>query len=227
MLVVKPVPRGTLGFDTATKLTPALAAKFRGIGYRFVLRPLSIGIGADPGDLDATEVRDITTAGLGLMWYQHVRYPGWSPTGAMGRMDATNAVAHAQAAGIPAGISGWCDLEGVSESAGARDIMDYLRAWHDVVAHAGYVPGLYVGANSGLDAAQLGQAPFNRCWESCSRVPDVAGRGYVMHQVRCDFGVFGVQIDRDETQANRQGELPIMLVDCEAYLAAMEREGDN
>lgn len=226
MLTVRNIPAGTIGFDSDTKISPALAQEFRRIGYRFVIRYVSLEDTEAPGDIDKPEVQGILAAGLGLMWVQHTRGKGWVPSAALGLADGTNAVTHAINAGIPAGVMGACDLEGISVNAGLKDILDYARAWHGQVAKAGYVPVGYIGANTQMDSAELAMLPFDRLWRSCSTVPDVA-RGYSMHQTECDMEVLGIWIDRDVAQANANGQLMPMLVDCEAYLSAVERWGNN
>lgn len=203
---VQSAPAGAPGFDSDTVISAATARQLYADGYRFCLRYLSLGTQQSTSDLTAAEATAILASGLALMPVQHVRYPGWLPTAALGQQDGTNAASHAGAIGFPPGVNVWCDLEGVGASAAAADVAAYCNAWHDAVAAAGYVPGLYVGASAGLDGQQLyAELRFQHYWKSESNVPAVAVRGYQMVQSPAPALVDGVSIDRDVTQTDNLG----------------------
>lgn len=176
------VPPPLQGFDTDSVLDEKMVLEFVSRHYGFCLRYLSHEDNASKGDLSADEALLIRQHGLGLMLVQHVRFYPWSPTGALGKEYGQYAVAHAQTVGIPHGVSVWMDLENVNIKSAAQAVIDYCNAWFLAVKDAGYSPGLYVGANSGLSGEQLYQLPFQAYWKSISSVPDIPGRGYQMVQ---------------------------------------------
>jgi hypothetical protein len=198
---------GLLGFDANTVITPDVAQTFFAQGYRFCVRYLSRG--PEPAsDLSAAEAEDILQAGLALMAVQHVRKAGWQPTGALGQQDGQAAGQNATDVGFPAGVSIWCDLEGVQPGAAAQDVIDYCNSWFTAVAAAGYLPGLYVGFASGLNEQQLFSLKFQHYWRSQSNVPNVGSRGYQMIQLFPEVTRNGIAIDIDVTQADfKQGQV--------------------
>src|SRR5215831_18551940 len=142
---------GLLGFDTAGIVTAAKAADFFARGFRYCIRYVSRVAKQGPDDLSAAEAIDLLNSGLALMLVQHVRGDGWIPSAELGASDGVHAAYHAFVTGFPPGVNVWCDLEGVSVDAIARQVIDYSNAWYDAVSAAGYVPGLYVGAGSNLN----------------------------------------------------------------------------
>ncbi len=196
---------GLRGFDTDTSLRAAVAHQLVAQGYHFCVRYLSLGCPQDPGDLSHGEALDILQAGLALMAVQHVRYPGWTPSAALGTADGTHAATNAQSIGLPHGVNLWCDLEGVDAATPVQDILAYGNAWYQAVTTAGYVAGLYVGAGSRLNGQQLqGELQFQHFWKSASDVPEIV-RGYQLIQGDPDTSLDGVSIDRDTTQTDHEG----------------------
>lgn len=198
---VQSAPTGLIGFDTDTKLNLAIAKLFRQSGYQFCLRYISLDA-ENSDDLDEEEAQAILNAGLALMPVQHVRYAGWLPDAALGSQTGKNAADNAIHVGFPAGINVWLDLEGIDPNAAPDAVVAYCNSWYEAVAKVGYVPGLYVGANSILDGQQLyANLKFQHYWHSLSIVPNVAVRGYQM--IQSDGGtVHGVGIDKNLTQAD-------------------------
>src|SRR4051812_41534954 len=143
---IQSAPSGMLGFDSDTVVTSTVAQQFMEQGYRFCLRYLSLTAGESSGDLSAAEAGNILNAGLALMPVQHVRSAGWQPSGSLGQQDGANAVNNAGAVGFPPGVNLWCDLEGISSSATAQQVIDYCTSWYSAVSTGAYIPGLYVGA---------------------------------------------------------------------------------
>jgi hypothetical protein len=199
--VVQSAPSGRVGFDTDTKLDLATAKLFRQSGYDFCLRYISLS-NENSYDLDREEAQVILNAGLALMPVQHVRYAGWLPNAALGTQTGKTAADNAIQVGFPSKVNVWLDLEGISSAATATDVIAYCNSWYDAVAQAGYLPGLYVGANSILDSQQLySNLNFQHYWHSLSIVPNVAVRGYQM--IQTDGGtVHGIGIDKNVTQAD-------------------------
>jgi len=208
---VQPAPTGSLGFDADTAITANVAQLFAGQGYAFCVRYLSLGHGQRRADLSTAEGEAILGAGLALMAVQHVRKAGWSPAEAMGTNDGTNAALNATAIGFPPGVNIWCDLEGVNQATVAQDVIDYCKAWHAAVLAAGFVPGLYVGANAILTGQQLYDLPFKHYWKSESKVPAIPVRGYQMIQTLEPAPVNGIGIDKDVTQTDLLGGQALWL----------------
>ena len=201
---VQGAPSGALGFDADTVITSTTAQQFFSEGYRFCVRYVSLGSEESSGDLSTDEATNILNSGLALMPVQHVMSEGWLPTGSLGQEYGTNAANHALAVGFPASVNLWCDLEGIG-SATAQDVIDYCTSWFTAVSAAGYVPGLYVGANAILSGQQLYDLPYQHYWQSCSEVPAIPVRGYQMVQTLVQEPVNGIGIDKDVTQTDSQG----------------------
>lgn len=204
-------PSGCRGFDADSVISASVAEQFVSQGYTFCVRYLSLGAGQDEGDLSKNEAQDILQAGLALMAVQHVEDPGWSPSQSSGQTNGANAAKNALSIGLPQGLNVWCDLEGIDGNIGSQEVIDYCTAWYSAVSAAGYVPGLYVGANAILNGQQLYDLPFQHYWQSCSEVPDVAVRGYQMVQSFVPATVNGISIDEDITQTDEQGGQALWL----------------
>jgi hypothetical protein len=197
---VQSASSGLVGFDTDTKLDLTTAKLFRQSGYSFCLRYISLD-NENSADLDHDEAQAILEAGLALMPVQHVRYAGWTPTASSGTETGKTAADNAIHVGFPSKVNVWLDLEGINPNATADAVVAYCNSWYEAVAQVGYLPGLYVGANSVLDGQQLYRdLKFQHYWHSLSLVPNVAVRGYQM--IQSDGGtVHGVGIDKNLTQA--------------------------
>jgi hypothetical protein len=210
---IQAAPSGAHGFDCNTKLTANSAAGLRSAGFTYAIRYVTRSATPPAGDLSAAEARLILNAGLALMPVQHVAPAGWVPTEAKGKTNGVNAVSHVNAVGFPAGVNVWLDLEGVAHNAAAEATIDYCNAWFEEVSTAGFVPGIYVGANAILNGDQLyWRLKTRHYWKSGSTVPDIPERGYCMVQriVNGDV-VAGVGIDRNVTKLDNFGNSPLWL----------------
>ncbi|MEO8562884.1 MAG: glycoside hydrolase domain-containing protein [bacterium] len=178
-------PDGLRGFDTAKALKPGVAAAFFEHGYRYVVRYVRRDK-AHPFDLNASEAESILEVGLGLMVVQYVESEdSWKPTKSKGVAHGETAGAEAERIGVPSGVTLWCDLEGVAVGTSATDVIEYCNQWHQAVASAGYVPGLYVGWHAGLNATQLYRSVrFTHYWGAYNLNADQAPvvRGLQMKQ---------------------------------------------
>ena len=209
---VAAAPNKSLGFDTNTPLNYDTAKSFYNEGYRFAIRYLSRGSEASE-DLTYEEADAILEAGLALMPVQHVLSPGWHPSGNLGSEYGKNAAINADHVGFPPGVNVWCDLEGVAEGTHAQSVIDYCNNWYDAVVASGYLPGLYVGANSILSGEQLYESlKFQHFWKSESEVPEVAVRSYQMVQYYYPEHVNGISIDKDTTYIDKKGGQPQWLI---------------
>ncbi len=194
------------GFDADTIITAQTATEFKNAGYSFCVRYLSLGNGQQNGDLSNSEAQAILNAGLALSAVQHVMMPGWSPSAQLGTEYGANAASNAASIGLPQGMNLWCDLEGIAAGTSAQSVIDYSNAWYNAVQSAGYVPGIYVGANCVLDGNQLYyNLNFQHYWKSESTVPNIPNRGFQMIQEYVAQPVFGIGIDADFTQNDQQG----------------------
>ncbi|MGJ0507299.1 MAG: glycoside hydrolase domain-containing protein [Methylocystis sp.] len=183
--IVEQAAMGLQGFDANTTLTASSAAKLKAAGFSFAIRYLSR---RDPAssDLTADEADIILASGLALMAVQHVERAGWEPSEALGSEYGANAAANAAAAGLLKGVTIWLDLEGVNHTTSAETVIDYCNAWFAKVQQAGYVTGIYVGANSNLSGDQLYWRLKTRSyWKSGSNVPDIPERGIAWSSASC------------------------------------------
>lgn len=199
------------GFDSDTVLTSSTLSLFKSSGYSFCIRYLSLGQGQYSGDLSNGEAVNILNAGLALSAVQHVPMPGWSPNGTLGNEYGSNAASNASSIGLLKGMNLWCDLEGIDPATPAQSVIDYCNQWYGAVQAAGYVPGLYVGANCILNGNELYDLPFQHYWKSLSSVPQIPERGYQMVQGYVPQPVNGIGIDSDTTQNDLQGGAVLWL----------------
>ncbi len=207
-------PSGAIGFDADTVLSASAARAFVQNGFTFVIRYLSLGESEDEGDLSNAEAQDILNSGLALMAVQHVDYPGWMPSVTLGGQYGAAAAVNAQEVGLPGGMNIWLDLEGVADGTSSSDVIAYCNAWFAAVAGAGYVPGLYVGADAILNSQELYyNLNVEYYWQSGSEVPPVEVRGYCMVQTISDaYEIDGCTYDRDVIQADNMGNTPLWLI---------------
>ena len=211
-------PNGVRGFDADEKISPQAAAAFYAYGYRFCLRYVG-RLKANAKDLTPNEAKGLLTAGLGLMPVQHVASErAWTPTPDKGASYGAFAARELARIGIPAGVTIWCDLEGVASGTDAADVIAYCNQWHSAVAAAGFVPGLYVGWHAGLDATQLYEdLRFTHYWGAYNLNADEAPatRGLQMRQaVRKSNDTvrgFNFLFQTDRVQADALGGRPTLL----------------
>jgi Domain of unknown function (DUF1906) len=197
-----------MGFDTDTPLTAATAAAMVMARGQFVLRYVSHTT-PEPGDLTRAEVDLILRAGFGLMIVVHAPAPNWTPDALLGATHGYAASLNMAALGIGLGFSVWCDLEGVAVGTPPEEIIAYVNAWTAELLP--YMPGLYVGYDCGLTAAQLYEdLSLTRYWKSASVVPVPTVRGFCMEQT-LGPNVGGVSVDYDTVMTDYRGGLPRML----------------
>jgi hypothetical protein len=193
------------GFDCDTALSANLARQFFTQGYKFCFRYLSSIGRVSSQDLTKQEATNILNSGLALMPVQHARKQGWSPNQELGQQDGQEASVNSDTVGFPHRVSLWCDLEGVNSFVQTQDVIDYCEAWYETVRAAGYIPGLYVGAETLLIGRQLYDLPFQHYWRSQSQVPDIPHRGYQVIQLNPPIQINGVRIDLDVALNDSQG----------------------
>ncbi len=209
-------PPGAPGFDCNTVLTASSAASFVDAGFDFAVRYVPRTFVATPGNaqgnLTTSEAEAILGAGLALMVVQHVASAGWTPSQSLGDSYGSYAVANAQEIGLPPGMILWVDLEGVASGTPTSTTTAYCQAWADHVSAAGYVPGVYIGANTGLNASEIEALPFDYYWQSGSTVPALSQTGYCMVQsISSSYVIDGVAYDLDVVQRDLDGKTPVWL----------------
>lgn len=207
---IQKAPAGMRGFDANTPVSSQAAAEFIAAGYRFCIRYVGRTEMASH-DLSAQEADEILAAGLALMPVQHVLDPGWQPTAALGAEYGQNAATFSQQIGFPQGVNVWCDLESVSSSASAQDVIGFCNAWCAGVSAAGYVPGLYIGYQPGLTGQQLhDDLDFQHYWAAYNvdGVSTPHPRGWQLVQSEGHGTVGGISTeayDADTTHVDAMG----------------------
>ncbi|TRX35529.1 DUF1906 domain-containing protein [Flavobacterium sp. ZT3R18] len=201
------------GFDTDTVVSASQANYFKRIGYSFCIRYLSLANGQQSGDLSFNEANDILKEGLALSAVQHVDSAGWTPTKSLGTIYGKNAASNAISVGLPLGMNLWCDLEGIATGTLSQNVIDYCNAWYSAVQKGGYIPGIYVGANSILSGSQLYEdLEFQHYWKSSSSVPAISNRGYQLVQSLENKNSDNLRIDTDTTQNDELGDSMVWLM---------------
>ncbi len=198
-----------MGFDVDNRLDAGQAAAFKKNGFNFCIRYLPRTSALVAGNLSLAEVELILGAGLALMAVQHCPMPGWQPTAPLGKAYGQYAGQYAAEIGLPAGMNIWLDLEGVSNGAGAQDVIDYCHCWFDAVAAHGFIPGIYCGYGTGLTPFQLYELPFKHYWKAYNG-PYLPGRGYQIVQETVKL-LEGISFDPDFIVADKMGDLPLWL----------------
>jgi hypothetical protein len=212
MIVIPASP--SLGFDIDATLSSEAAKAFVAAGMRFAIRYVSHAA-AESRDLTEAEVVAITEAGLALMVVVHPLDPGWVPSGDLGIAHAKAAVAN-MPLNVLGGVTVWCDLEGLAQTL-AGPICVYVNSWSAVMRQEGFEPGLYVGYDTWLTAAELyDNLTLARYWKSASNVPTPIRRGFCMEQLDINQTLVvdgqAFSYDKDAIMADALGGLPNWLI---------------
>lgn len=216
--MIKTLPSGTRGFDADTTITKEMAhaAVSRQDPYKFVWRYVRRAM-KHSYDVTKSEIEICHAAGLGVALVQHVSPAPWFPSKASGTNYGAVAASEALSVGFPAGATLACDLEGVTSAAPPSSVIDFLNAWYDEAARAGFLPLLYVGDSARLTAQQLYQnLRFKLYWSAynlnADQYPAIRGvciRQLVAHHVDWLPGLDSQTMDVDILQADRFGGLPV------------------
>ena len=200
-----------MGFDTDTALSMVTAAALSK-QYKFAIRYLSLSSPQNPGDLSASELREILASGMGLMAVQHVFDPPWAPTGALGMSTGVAAAVNAKSVGMLPGTMIALDWEGLNLNTNLSKAIAYVHNWTVEVRDAGYQAALYVGYDALFTASQLyNDLIIGLYWKSMSNVPTPVVRGFCMEQSPT-ITVDGVAIDPDVVWSDNRGDGPSMMV---------------
>jgi len=202
-LGVPTVAPAALGFDTNTAIDADVATALHSQGYTFCMRYVSL-LGEAPSDLSNEEATTVLDAGLLLGVVQHATKSRLDS--GLGTENGENTASNAASIGVPAGVTLWCDIEGTN-SASSDDTVEYINAWAAAVTGAKYIPGLYVGPNSGLSASELSHSlSIAHYWKSSSEVPWVEQRGFQMVQGHRVATSAGICIDPDVSCYDAMGD---------------------
>lgn len=189
MNVVTPEP-GSKGCDTDAALTYLDARGLFDAGFRFVARYVV--------SLTGTELSDILRAGLLVSFVSYAN-----------SFDPSDEIAALQRLGVPKGVVVWLDVEDVHDD--PITLQQRINGWAHAIEAAGYIPGLYVGANTLLSSIELWKLAVKRYWHSCSRVLDRSSNeaapicGWCMYQCTCEVDRAGVRVDIDFTYEDYRG----------------------
>ena len=94
----------------------------------------------------------------------------------------------------------------------SEEVIRYCNAWFFEVESAGFVSGLYVGAEANLTGDELyWRLKTKHYWRSASDVPQITHRGYQMFQALAPSPVPGISIDRDVTKDDGFGDAALWL----------------
>jgi hypothetical protein len=188
------LPVGARGFDTVQRVTSREASALRAAGCDFAIRYL----------WDQTKPDDLAACRASGLALSFVTYAN--------NFDPQHALAHLARLAVPAGVAVALDLEGVDVKTAPPALIAKINTWAGVLARAGYVPALYVGAGALLTSEELTALAVVRYWRSCSRTLDRNGReagpavGWCMHQLHPpNLAIGGLVVDLDVIQNDYTG----------------------
>lgn len=180
------LPDGTKGFDANQQLTAKAAVLFFKLKHRFAIRYVP-RVKWHDGDATKDELQRILASGLAVGLVQHVAKPGWVATEQLGRDYGKFAADQAAGMGYPLSANLWCDAESVAHpNSDANQMADFANAWWTEVSLVGFIPGMYVGYQSGLTALGWStQTRYTSFWSSYNLDSDKipANRGVQMRQM--------------------------------------------
>jgi len=210
-MVVRSGVAGIKGFDVDQQLSASDAAAFKSAGMDFCIRYIPRIPSLIAGNLTAMEMSDILGSGLALSVVQHAPMPNWMPSAELGKEYADYAVEYLEQIEFPKKVNVWLDLEMVSTAATVEAIAGYCKAWYAAVAEGNFIPGLYVGWQTGLSSQQLySDLPFRNYWRGYNADIAVATRGYQILQ-HSAAPINGIEFDGDIVQADELGDLPLFV----------------
>lgn len=201
MVVAKPCPVGSRGVDSlpfSQGGTEAQAHALKASGIDFVA--LYLGV-AGKAQADAA-------LAAGLMVFGVTTANKW---------DGNRAALQAKALGLPPGTSLFLDVEGQDAyTMDPKDLIAKINAWADLVALAGYLPGIYVGSPQPLTSDELTRLHVVRYWRAPARVCDRHGAlaepvpGWCMYQMWPSVHWAGVFVDVDIVGQDFKGRVPVV-----------------
>lgn len=181
--------------------TLSMAQGLRVAGYDFFVGYL--------GSVTPARLAVILTAGMAFM---PVTYGGEYEDG------ADDELAQLRALNIPAGVSVWLDMEGLSAfHADPPTLIGKVNAWADKVAAAGWMPCLYVGVPQPLTSVELYNLHVKRYWRGQGSVRDRFNAlaepscGWCMTQMFPSITRGSVLIDANIVGQDYKARVPMMV----------------
>jgi hypothetical protein len=190
-MVTVPVPVGARGIDSEPWSHNADAPHAHAL-YASGVELVFLYLGA----VTAASIANVLAAGLGFVpvtYASAIDAPGAGAT----------TVAQLHALGIPHGCCVFLDIEGAGTLADPAGLIMRVNAWCDVVASAGYVPGVYIGSPQPLTTEELTGLHAVRYWRAPARVVDRHGAlaepaaGWCAYQAWPSRDWAGVWVDVD------------------------------
>lgn len=197
-------------FDVNQPISGAQAAEFKAAGFDACIRYIPRLPSLAKNNLTAPEMAAILGAGLSLSVVQHVSPDNWLPTAALGESYGQFAATYSEQIGYPKGAMIWLDLEMVSPQAKVQDIEDYCHLWFGHVGSFGYVPGLYVGWQTGLTPDRLYSLPYVHYWKGYNADIPIPTRGYQIVQ-STQKTLNGITYDPNVIEKDLLGDLPVFV----------------
>ena len=178
------------GIDCVTVLDDTRCQGLKALGASFVIRYL--------GSITPGELSTILASGLlcSLVTYADK----WNPASTVSELATLS---------IPTGVTIWVDVESVQEP--AATVTSAVNDWAAAVVAAGYLAGMYVGANQPLSASELYALPqISRYFQSMSNVPTPAC-GFCLLQRAPTITLAGTSVDVDYAGPDWQGRFAMMV----------------
>jgi hypothetical protein len=190
---------GARGTDSVTPITLLVARSLRLLSNDFCCRYLS--------SITPAELATILSSGLAFIPFTYAD-----------QFDGATTVAQLKALGIPTGATVFLDVEGIGPGITPTQLITKINAWADTVMAAGFIAGLYVGANAQLTSAEVYALHVTRYAKSLSRLMDRFGNlvepdcGWCFIQLYPSTTWAGIGVDLDFIQSDYQGRFPTWVV---------------
>ena len=198
--VLSSVAKGLRGYDTLGAETSAQINCLSAAGYEFDVID-AVGT-AWQGEYNAA-----AAAGMKILLFQGLDESTWADPNngtVRGQIIAGNAVT----ARYPAHAQIFLDLENDAQpGATVAELKTWVGNWAAAIRAKGYQPGIYVGAQQLLSAADLNSVPGVVFWRSASGSAPQVARGYVSSQAAIGRGACSIThgIDPDGAGTDATG----------------------
>jgi len=194
---LKTLSVGDIGFDSLPfSHNPVGSQQIAATGVRFFVGYL--------GTVTKSTVDAALDAGMGFM-----------PVTYANHFDGKLCASRCRALGLPTGVTVWLDFESALDT---QKAITSINGWAVSVAHAGYMPGLYVGAPQPLTSDELWRLKVVRYWKGQSKILDRHGSiaepscGWCMLQLYPQHTRGGVFIDVNVVQLDYRNRAPVCAV---------------
>lgn len=205
------------GFDCATPLTAALAAKFKADGYEFVCRYL---VPSGWKQLTKAEADAISAAGLQLISVYETTADRALGGYAAGLADGAKAVEVAAAVGQPKGSRIYFAVDFDARAGQMQTVIDYIRGCSE--ATPDYTTGVY-GSAAVVQAVMIAGV-CSGYWQTYAWSRGVKVPGIQVYQYQNDITVNGIGIDRNDSYGDEGWwtTLPTVEEEVKEYMLKVE-----